>query len=323
MVAKLFGLICTSKELQQDPELSKYMIPFVFRDNNVANVWTTLDTGRRAEFDVLIRGTFRAFDVMAEGKTFLDLVIPIESKYTVITTEHVTHFDEKIRKFFGDNRNIIPIMIGLSWKNEAMTLARRFGFMTLYFSSINKLVAALTGTKYDFHQEWIRVEAKLNSGELSLENLRKQINSLELRYEFEELIEKRLKKKLENRIEKQHSKTLDKPRVERVYEEIKDDRVFVEPMLAFAANSIDEILSKQPVMVWEYKLNGIRLLVHGSEAGINLRSRNTKDLTSKLPEVVKAVLESIDTKDFIFRRRTDSCKQRRKDSTATECDEAN
>ena len=209
LVAKLFNLICTSKELQQDPELSRYMIPFVFRDSNVVNVWTTLDTGRKAEFDVLIRGTFRAFDAMADGKTFLDLIIPIESKYTVITTEHVTHFDEKIRKFFGDNRNIIPIMIGLSWKNEAMTLARRFGFMTLYFSSINKLVAALTGSKYDFHQEWRRVEEKLNKGELSLENLRKQINSLELKYEFEELIEKRLKKKLETRIENQPKNTAD------------------------------------------------------------------------------------------------------------------
>jgi ATP-dependent DNA ligase len=282
-VAKLFQLLCTSRELQRDPELSRYTIPFVFRSDRVANVWTTMKSGRRGEFDVLIRGTFRAFDTIAKGKGYLDLVIPIESKYTVVTAEHVTGFDEKIRKVFGDARNIMPIMVGLSWKQDALTLAKRFGFMPIYFSSLNNLISVLTGTGYRLDDEWKRVEERLNKGEISLEELRKKINSLEIKYEFEGLIEERLGKELE------------RPKAKSV-REIKDaptstapEREELKPMLAFHADTIGEILSRHPIMAWEPKIDGIRLLAVKEDGGVRLLSRKGTDLTGRYPSVAEEV----------------------------------
>jgi len=45
--------------------------------------------GRKLEFDVLIKGTFYAFNVMADSRSSLDVIIPIESKYTLVRPEHV------------------------------------------------------------------------------------------------------------------------------------------------------------------------------------------------------------------------------------------
>lgn len=191
LAAKIFNIICTSKELQNS-ELGEYMIPFVFRDKKVTNVWVTMDSGRRGEFDVLIRGTFNAFNAMTQGKPFLDIVIPIESKYTIIKPEHVTAFDDKIRKVFGDRRNVIPIMIGLSWSQDAMQIAKRFGILTVYFSALDQLVRAMTGKKYRHEHEWKIVEQKMNEGRLSFEELKEQLDKQEYKFLFEEYIEERL-----------------------------------------------------------------------------------------------------------------------------------
>lgn len=191
LVAKLFNMICTSEELQSS-ELSKYMIPFVFRDKKVMNVWITMESGRRGEFDVLLKGTFNAFNAMTDGKPFLDIIIPIESKYTMVKPEHVTHFDDKIRNVFGDGRNVIPIMIGLAWSSDAMDLAKRFGILTIYFEAINKLVRAMTGTRYRYEHEWKQVERLMNEGKLSIEELRRQLDEQEYKFLFEEYIETKL-----------------------------------------------------------------------------------------------------------------------------------
>jgi ATP-dependent DNA ligase len=297
LVAKLFELLCTSPEMQRHPELSKYMIPFVFRSGRVANVWTTMPSGRRAEFDVLIRGTFRAFDAIAQGRSYLDLVIPVESKYTVVTTEHVTGFDDKIRSVFGEARNVLPIMVGLSWKSDAMTLAKRFGFMPLYFSSIGSLIRELTDSEYSIGDEWARIEEKLNRGELSLEELRERIGSLEIKYLFEELIEERLRGKpparpLETKATKT-SRTVEIASEERSGTEVK-------PMLAVHTDSIEDILSEHPLLSWEYKLNGIRLLAVGKNRSVRLYTRNGRDVTSRYPVIVKSVHKGIQAEDFII-----------------------
>ncbi|NOZ76694.1 MAG: hypothetical protein GXO65_03265, partial [Euryarchaeota archaeon] len=163
LVARLFSMLCTSEELQNS-ELAKYMIPFVFRDEKVTNVWITMESGRRGEFDVLIRGTFTAFNVMADNKPFLDFVIPIESKYRMVQPEHVTAFDDKIKSVFGDRRIVFPIMFGLGWKQESLHLTKRLGILTTYFSSIDKLIREMTGTKYRHEHEWKRVEEMMENG---------------------------------------------------------------------------------------------------------------------------------------------------------------
>jgi ATP-dependent DNA ligase len=295
LVAKLFQLLCTSRELQRDPELSRYTIPFVFRSDRVANVWTTMPGGRRGEFDVLIRGTFSAFNEMARGKGFLDLVIPIESKYTVVTTEHVTGFDDKVRKVFGEARNVLPIMVGLSWKEDAMALAKRFGFMPLYFSSIQNLLKTLTGTEYSLKGEWRRMEDMLNKGKLSLEELRRRINSLEIKYEFEELVERRIGKSISAR-EPERRPTPHTP----ARRGKGEPQPIPRPMLAAPAKSIGEILSQQPMLAWEPKLNGIRLLAKKDGDGVALYSRNGKELTERFPSLAEEVATAFDGDEWIL-----------------------
>lgn len=191
LVARLFNILCTSRELQNS-NLSKYMIPFVFRDEKVGNVWLTLDSGRRVEFDVLLRGTFKAFDAMTDGKYFLDLIIPIESKYTKVEPQHVTIFDEKVRKAFNERNNVIPIMIGLNWTEQALHLTRRFGILTIYFSSITKLVRAMTGTRYRFEHEWKKASMSIKEGKLTEKELRFLLDNQEYKFIFEEYLDKRL-----------------------------------------------------------------------------------------------------------------------------------
>lgn len=297
LVAKLFQHLCTSRELQRDPELSRYMIPFVFRSDRVVNVWTTMKSGRRGEFDVLIKGTFRAFDVIAKGKTYLDLIIPVESKYTVVTSEHVTYFDEKIRKVFGEGaRNILPIMVGLSWKEDALALARRFGFMSMYFSSLNNLLSRLTGTEYKFNNEWKRVEDKLGSGEISLEELRGLINTLKIKYLFEELIEKRIGRELRDSMPlRKESIEPEKPKPRG-----KEPQPGLSPMLAFQAESISEILSHHPVLAWEHKINGIRLLAVKKNSAVKLFTRRGNEVTGKYREVAEELRRGIKEDECIL-----------------------
>jgi hypothetical protein len=301
LVAKLFNHLCTSRELRQHPELSRYVIPFVFRSERVVNVWTTMKSGRRGEFDVLIRGTFKAFDVMAGGKSFLDLVIPIESKYSVVTTEHVTSFDEKIRRVFGESRNVIPIMVGLAWKPDALSLAKRFGFMTLYFSSINNLLRELTGAEYNFRDEWKHVEKMLNRGELSLLELRRRINNLEIKYLFEEFIERRLGRTLgEHEPMSQASSVRIQRRASPSVKLSGKTPSIPRPMLAHHAGRVREVLSRHPVLAWEHKIDGIRLLAVKKDGIVRLFSRRGHDRTRMYPQIAVEISGHFDGEDFIL-----------------------
>jgi len=232
---------------------------------------------------------------MAEGRGFLDLVIPIESKYTVVTTEHVTYFDDKVRKVFGDARNVLPIMVGLSWKPDAMALAKRFGFMTLYFSSIQNLLRALTGTEYSLEGEWKRVEEMLNRGEITLEELRRRINDLEIKYEFEELLEKRIGRRLGAKVSRKTPAPYSASK-----QKVGEPMPVPKPMLAVAARSIEEILSQHPMLAWEYKLDGIRVLAKKETGRVRLYSRNGKDLTDKFPDVAEEVAKGFDEDEWII-----------------------
>lgn len=191
LVSKLFNMLCTSEELQNS-EFAKFMIPLTFRDEKVNNVWITMASGRRGEFDVLIRGTFNAFNIMANNKAYLDFVIPIESKYRMVQPEHVTQFDDKIKSVFGDRRIVFPIMFGLGWKTETLHLTKRLGILTTYFSSIDKLIRAMTDRKYRHEHEWKRVEEMMKEGKLTYETLREQLNKGEFKFLFEEYIEQAL-----------------------------------------------------------------------------------------------------------------------------------
>ena len=189
LVARLFEILCTSEKLRKNPELSKFAIPFVFRESRVANVWIVTEQGRKIEFDVLIRGTFNSFNVMTSGRETLDIIIPIECKYRMVKPEDVTVFDDRIRAAFGDRRNVLPLMIGLGWNKEALHIAKRLGIMTLYFSAVDKLLSEMLGKSYRHENEWKRVEEMLNKGEITLKDLREKLKKGEWRFEFEEIID--------------------------------------------------------------------------------------------------------------------------------------
>ncbi|RLF03619.1 MAG: hypothetical protein DRJ64_08200 [Thermoprotei archaeon] len=186
LVARLFEIICSRTD---NPALSKFSIPFVFRDEKVTNVWIVTENGRKLEFDVLIRGTFYPFDIMAGGRQSLDIIIPVECKYRMVKPEDVTAFDDRIRAAFGEAKNILPLMIGLGWNNEALHIAKRLGIMTLYFSAIDRLISEMTGRKYRHEQEWKRVEEMLNRGEITLKELREKLKKGEWVFEFEDMLE--------------------------------------------------------------------------------------------------------------------------------------
>ena len=186
LVARLFEIICS--KVAENPKLSKFSIPFVFRDEKVTNVWIVTEKGRKLEFDVLIRGTFYPFNVMVDGRCSLDIIMPIECKYTLVKPEHVANFDDRIKAAFGNARNVLPIMIGLGWSNEALHMAKRLGIMTLYFSAIDRLISEMTGKKYRHENEWRRVEEMLNKGEITLKELREKLKKGEWKFEFEKII---------------------------------------------------------------------------------------------------------------------------------------
>jgi len=105
-----------------------------------------------------------------------------------VKPEDVTAFDDKIRAAFGESRNVLPLMIGLGWNNEALHIAKRLGIMTLYFSAIDRLISEMIGRRYGHEQEWKKVEDMLNSGEITLKELREKLKKGKWRFEFEELI---------------------------------------------------------------------------------------------------------------------------------------
>ncbi|WP_148212092.1 hypothetical protein [Ferroglobus placidus] len=186
LVARVFEVLCTSEELRKNPELSKFAIPFVFRDEKVTNVWIVTEQGRKIEFDVLIRGTFYSFDVMASRRETLDIIIPVECKYRMVRPEDVTAFDDRVRAAFGERRNVLPLMIGLGWNSEALHIAKRLGIMTLYFSAVDKLLSEMLGRNHRHEYEWKKVEEMLNKGEITLKELREKLKKGEWRFEFEE-----------------------------------------------------------------------------------------------------------------------------------------
>ncbi len=182
MVVKLFEIICSGK---LKGRLSRFSIPFVFRDERVGEVWIVTEKGRKLEFDVLIRGTFYPFNVMVDGRSSLDIIMPIECKYRIVKAEHVINFDERIKEAFGNFKNVLPLMIGLSWKDDAMHIAKRLGIMTLYFSAIDRLLSEMTRRKYRHEDEWKRVEEMLNKGEITVKELREKLKKGEWRFMFE------------------------------------------------------------------------------------------------------------------------------------------
>lgn len=89
---------------------------------------------------------------------------------------------------FGNFKNVLPLMIGFSWKDEAMHIAKRLGIMTLYFSAIDRLLSEMTGRKYRHEDEWKRFKEMLNKGEITVKELRKKLKKGEWRFMFEEML---------------------------------------------------------------------------------------------------------------------------------------
>jgi hypothetical protein len=120
------------------------------------------------------------------GRQSLDVIIPIECKYRMIKPENVTAFDDRIRVAFGESKNVLPQMIGLGWNDEALHIARGLEIMTLYFSAIDRLISEMIGKRYSHEGEWRKVEDMLNSGEITLKELRERLKRGVWRFEFEE-----------------------------------------------------------------------------------------------------------------------------------------
>ncbi|HEY9229527.1 MAG TPA: ATP-dependent DNA ligase [Gemmatimonadaceae bacterium] len=64
----------------------------------------------------------------------------------------------------------------------------------------------------------------------------------------------------------------------------------VQPMLADSAETVDEALAGGDAMSLEWKLDGARIQVHRREDRVAIYTRNLNDVTSRLPEVVEAVV---------------------------------
>ncbi len=67
-------------------------------------------------------------------------------------------------------------------------------------------------------------------------------------------------------------------------------RIFtpIQPMLAENIETVEEVLDLAPgKWAFEYKLDGARLQIHKQEDNVKIFSRHLKDITKKLPEVVK------------------------------------
>ena len=64
----------------------------------------------------------------------------------------------------------------------------------------------------------------------------------------------------------------------------------VQPMLAQAAEGVEEALAELGEAAFEYKLDGARIQAHRSGGDVVVFSRNLNDVTPAVPEVVEAVL---------------------------------
>jgi ATP-dependent DNA ligase I len=63
----------------------------------------------------------------------------------------------------------------------------------------------------------------------------------------------------------------------------------IEPMLAQSADSVDEALGELGETSLEYKLDGARIQVHKAEDEVRVYTRNLRDVTAAVPEVVEVV----------------------------------
>ena len=68
-------------------------------------------------------------------------------------------------------------------------------------------------------------------------------------------------------------------------------RVFhpVQPMLAQSADGVDDALARLGSMALDYKLDGARVQVHKDDAEVRVFTRNLRDVTAAVPEVIEAV----------------------------------
>lgn len=69
-------------------------------------------------------------------------------------------------------------------------------------------------------------------------------------------------------------------------------RVFrpLEPMLAGAADTVDEALARHGTTILEWKLDGARIQVHKEGTHVRVFTRTLRDVSAALPEVVAAVI---------------------------------
>ena len=63
----------------------------------------------------------------------------------------------------------------------------------------------------------------------------------------------------------------------------------VQPMLADSADDVDAALAELAEASFEYKLDGARIQVHKPDDEVRVYSRNLRDVTIAVPEVVDAV----------------------------------
>ena len=73
----------------------------------------------------------------------------------------------------------------------------------------------------------------------------------------------------------------------------------LQPMLAKTAESVAEAMKDGVLAVVEEKLDGLRLQVHRSGSEVRVYSRNLRDITAEMPEVVSGAL-AIDAQSFIL-----------------------
>lgn len=107
---------------------------------------------------------------------------------------------------------------------------------------------------------------------------------MRLKYLFEELIEKRIGRELWDSVLMIKEKALvEKPRPGE-----KGNEWSLAPMLAFQAESIGEILSHHPVLAWEHKINGIRLLAVKKDGEMRLYTHRGRDVTGRYGEIAEA-----------------------------------
>jgi ATP-dependent DNA ligase len=111
---------------------------------------------------------------------------------------------------------------------------------------------------------------------------------MEYKYLFERDIERRLEfysKSIERGEEvkpkKQKSKAKEEPKVNVKSEE------FIEPMLAYTASCLRDVLSVHPLVSWEYKLDGMRIIARKKGRKTRLFSRSGNDVTKQFEEIAK------------------------------------